>query len=125
MYASSRPRVNGAPECSRRRIDAGDETLRRRLFVSRRAVDLSGQEESRARGGSRASPQLGRLDEVVLDRVPGPQDHRVFEPGKCVDQLGLDLRREAHREAVDVDLVGVDPFRLEKDLVPLPIGEIA
>ena len=43
------------PATCRRRVDAGDQPLRRRLFVARRAVDLTREKESRRRGGSRAS----------------------------------------------------------------------
>ena len=40
-----------------------------------------------------------------------------------MDQLALDSAREAHRKTVHVDLVGVDPLRLEEDLVPFPMGK--
>ena len=67
--------------------------------------------------------QLGRLDEVVLDGVARPQHHGVFEARQRVHELGLHVARQAHREAVDVDLARVDPFRLEKNLVALLVGE--
>src|SRR5678815_2349483 len=51
-------------------------------------------------------------------------DHlRGLQPWQRADQLVLRLRGKAHRETVDVDLLDVKPFRLEKQLMSLPIGE--
>ena len=124
MYASSRPSVNGgSPPDRPRRVDAGDESLRRRLLVPRRAVDLPREEEPADSMRLERRLQLRRLHEVVLDRVARPQHHGVLEARQRVNELLLDLARQRHREAVDVDLVDVEAFRLEIDLVPLPVGE--
>ena len=106
-----------------RRIDAGHEALRRGLFVARRAVDLSGEKQPGDALRLERARQLGRLDEVVFDGVAGPQQHRVFEARQRVHEIRLHVARQAHREAVDVDLARVEPFRLEKNLVPLLVGE--
>src|SRR5690606_6322482 len=40
-----------------------------------------------------------------------------------MDDALLDVARQAHRAAVDVDLIDVDAFWLEEDLVALLVGE--
>ena len=70
-------------------------------------------------------PQLSWLDEVVFDGVAGTQHLGGFEPWQRVNQLALRFRRQAHREAVDVNLLDVQAFRLEKELVTLAIRESA
>ena len=121
MYASSRRELERRRAAARalRGVDAGDQSLRRRLLVAGRAVDLPGEKQPGDALRFEAPRQLGRLDEVVLDGVPGPQQHRVFQPGQRMNELRLHVARQAHREAVDVDFPRVEPFRLEKDLVPL------
>ena len=105
MYASSRRSSNGRLAArSQCRVDAGDDSLRRRLFVAGRAVDLAREKQSRDALRLERARQLRRLDEVVLDRVAGTQQHRVLEPRQRVNELGLHVARQAHRKPVDVDL---------------------
>ena len=106
-----------------RRIDSRKQTLSSGLFVSGRSVDLAGEKQPRQPLGLEASMQFGRLNEIVLDRVAWPHHYCVLEPRKRVHQLLLHGRRQAHRVAVDVDLVDVEPFGLEKQLVPLAMRE--
>ena len=40
-----------------------------------------------------------------------------------MNEIGLHVARQAHREAVDVDLARVEALRLEKDLMTLLVGE--
>jgi hypothetical protein len=40
-----------------------------------------------------------------------------------MDEIGLYITRQRHREPVDVDLARVNPFRFEKNLMPLLIRE--
>ena len=122
MYASSRPSVNAASASHRSSgVDPRHQTLRGRLLVTRRSVDLAREKETRHAVRLQAGPQLGRLDEVVFNRVAGPQHHRLFQPRQRMHEIVLDLRRKTHREAVDVDLVDVQTLRLEKNLVPLAV----
>ena len=124
MYASSRPSVNGVRASNAPRgVDAGHQSLRRGLFVSGRAVDLPGEEQPGDPMRFERRLQLRRLDEVVFDRIPGPQHRGVLEAGQRANDVVLDVARQRHRKAVDVDLVDVEPFRLEIDLVPLAIRE--
>ncbi len=50
-----------------------------------------------------------------------PEEDGLFEPGQRVDEGLLDVSREAHRVAVDVDLVDVQPLGLEEQLMPLAV----
>ena len=110
-------------ERTARGVDPRDKALRRGLFVPRCPVDLPGQEEAADPLGFEPPGELGRLDEVVLDGIAGPEHHRLFEARQGVHEIELHIPRQAHREAVDVDLARIDAFRLEEDLVPLLLGE--
>ena len=108
---------------SLRGVDPGDQPLGRRLLVAGGPVDLPGEKQAGHPVRLERRAQLGGLDEVVLDRVAGPHHHRAFEPGQRVHELLLNLRRETHRKPVHVDLVDVEPFGLEEDLVALAMRE--
>ena len=113
---SARPRASASAECG---VDPCDQTLRRGFLVPRRAVDLSGQEQPGDALGLETTGELGRLNEVVFDGVGGTKQHGVLETRERVHEVRLHLPRQAHREAVDVDLRRVESLRLEKDLVTL------
>ena len=106
-----------------RGVDTRDQSLRRGLFVARRAVDLAGEKQAGDPLGFERAIELGRLDEIVFHRIGVPQDRRVLEPRQRMHDRVLHVARQAHRQAVDVDLVDVQAFRLEKDLMPLPVGK--
>src|SRR6185312_17040189 len=55
-----------APELRQRRVGAGEEPLRRRLFVAGGAVDLPGEIEPAHALGLERRTQLARIAEVVL-----------------------------------------------------------
>src|SRR5262249_41639725 len=46
------------------------------------------------------------------------------EARQCMNQLFLHFPWQRHRESVDVNLIDVDAFGLEIDLMPFPIGEL-
>src|ERR1035437_6147917 len=54
---------------------------------------------------------------VVLDRVAGPQDVRVFQPLHGAHQRVLNVERQAGRNAIGVELVCGQTFWLKKNLV--------
>src|SRR5216683_361625 len=104
-------------------VYASHKTLGRGLFIARGPVDLAGEEEATNALGLEPPCKLSRLNEVVLDRVPGTQQHRVLEPGQCVYELLLDVAGHRHRKAIHVDFRCVHAFRLEENLVPLLVRE--
>jgi hypothetical protein len=63
--------------------------------------------------------KLARVDKVVLDRIAGPPHYRSLEPGDGLQQRLLHIARQRGQDAVRVDRVVVEPFRLKKNLVPL------
>src|SRR5690606_7228140 len=104
-------------------VDAGDDALRRRLFVAGGAVDLSGEKQPLDAPRLERRRKLARIDEVVLDRIAWPNHDGALEPRDGSKQRFLDLPRQRGRNPVRIDGRIVEPFRLEKNLVPLPIGE--
>jgi hypothetical protein len=48
---------------------------------------------------------------------------RALEPRQRVNKIVLNIPRERHREAVQVNLVDVYSFRLEVDLMTLAVRE--
>ncbi len=68
--------------------------------------------------------QFPRVDRVVLDRVSGPDHLRILKTRNRRDHRSLHIDRHAGRHPVDVNLVGIKPFRLEKDLMRLFVREL-
>ena len=85
MYASSRRSVNGGFASNRARgVDPGDEPLRRRFFVARRPVDLSGEKQSLDPMRLERGLQFGRLHEIVFNRISRlAASPRPREPGSA------------------------------------------
>ena len=101
-----------------RRVDARHESLGRRLFVAGRAVDLPGEKESRQRAwfpGDRVS-SVGWMKSYST-AYPGRSSDRVFQSRKRMNELRLNVARQTHREAVDVDFPRLDPLGFQKNLV--------
>ena len=67
--------------------------------------------------------QPGRLDEVVLHSISRSNDLAVFEPRERSDYVVLHRFGQRHRQPVDVDRLRLQAFRLEMQLVPLPVRE--
>jgi hypothetical protein len=60
---------------------------------------------------------------VVLDCVAGLDDLDLLEPCDAPHHGQLDILRQRSRDAVRVDRHIIEPFRLEKYLMPIPVGE--
>src|SRR5262249_57675104 len=67
--------------------------------------------------------EFARIHVVVLDGIAGPDDAGVLEPRDGRDQRELDLFRQRRRDAVRIDGRIVEPFRLEKNLMPVALPE--
>ena len=99
------------------RVHAGDQALAAGLLVARSAVDLAGQVQARDGLHLQRVVQFARVDRIVLDGVAGADHLGVLEPGNRRDHRRLHVDRHAGGHAVDVDFVGVEALRLQKDLV--------
>ena len=67
--------------------------------------------------------QLPRIHRVILDRVPGADHFGLLQSRNRCDHTRLHIDRHAGRHSVNVDLVCVEAFRLEEDLVRFLIGK--
>ena len=116
-----------APRCLvarlARRIDAGEQALRRRFLVTGRAIDLPGEEQAVDDLGFKARLQIARIEVVVLDGIARPRDVRALEALDRMHQRFLDVVRQRGRNAVRVDLVRVQTFRLDEHLMRGLLGE--
>src|SRR5262249_39409892 len=104
-------------------IQSRHQSLRCRLFVSGRSVDLAREKQAFDSLRFQRSMELGWLNKVVLDGISVPKNLRALETGQRTNNALLRLSRETHREAVDIDFVDVQPFRLKKDLMAFPMRE--
>src|SRR5687768_14151254 len=116
-------REGDGPSNTAGRVDARNQSLGRGFLVPGGAVDLPREEQAGDPVRFERRLQLGRLEEVVFNRIPGPQHRSVLESRHRANDGELHVAWQRHRKAVDVDLVDVDPFRLEVDLVTLAIRE--
>src|SRR4051794_21502768 len=106
-----------------RRVDAGNESLRGRLLISRCAVDLPGEKQPRDALRLETTIELGGLNKVVLHRISGTEHDGVLEAGKRAHEILLDIARQTHRKAVHVDFAGRNALGFEIDLVAFAIRE--
>ncbi len=106
-----------------RSIQTCEQTLCGRLLVSGRPVDLTGKEQASDRLGLEAGLQRTRVKVVVFDRVARSQDVRVLEAKHRVNGGQLNVKGQRGRDAVRIELVCGQPFRLEVDLVRRLVGK--
>ena len=104
-------------------VDAGKQALGRRLFIAGGAVDLAGKKQPADGAGFKAAFERARVKVVVLDGIAGPQNMGVFHAGHGAHQVVLDVKRQAGRDAVGVDLVRGQAFGLQKNLVAGLVGK--
>src|SRR3989475_3720986 len=98
-------------------VDAGHDALARCFLVARRPVDLTGKEEMLDALHLEPGRELSRRIVVVLDRVARPRHPGALETRDGVQELELHGDGQGSRQAVHVQLGGVEPLRLEEDLV--------
>jgi len=102
---------------------ACENSLRRGLFVAGSAVDLAGEKQSADELGLQTRMQVARIEVVVFDGVTGTRDVRVLEPSDGAHELELHIERQAGGNAVGIDLVRGESFRLDEDLMRVLVGE--
>src|SRR5713226_3916908 len=104
-------------------IDARDNSLAGGFLVSAGAVDLAGEEEAFNLLCLKRAFQFGGIDRIVFNGVAGTEHLRVLEAGNGFDDRELHVNRERGAHAVDVNLVRVHAFGLEKKLVRMLVGK--
>src|SRR5690606_4301956 len=67
--------------------------------------------------------EFARIDMVIFDGIAGAQDARLFEAGDARDERHLNLFGQRGRDAVRIDGVVVEAFRLEEDLMTVALAE--
>ena len=100
--------------CLPRRIQAGEQSLRRRLLVAGRAIDLAGKVQARNRLGLKRRLQVTRIEVVILNRIARLRDARFFKAANRSHESFLYISRQACRNAIRIDDVGRQPFGLDK-----------
>ncbi len=104
-------------------VDPGNQSLGRRLFVAGGAVNLAGKVKTTHAMRLERRAQRSRLNEVVFDGIPRSQHDGIFQARQRGHELLLNCSRKAHGKTVDVNLIGLYPFGLEENLVPLAMRE--
>ena len=99
-------------------VDPGHKALDRRLFIAGGAVELTGAVKPVDLPALQGGPQLGGIDAVVLNGIGAAGHLRLLQTGDGVQHLNLHVLRQGGGEALDVELLCVQPHGLHKELVP-------
>ena len=100
-----------------------DQPLRRGLFIARGAVDLARTIQARNGPQLQRSMQGARIDVIVFDRVARNFHHDMLQPMHGPKHVQLHVGGQRSADAVGIDQMRVEPFRLEEYLMAVPIGE--
>ena len=114
----------GSPFTPERGIDAGHDALAGGFFIPAGSVDLASKVEAFHALHAQAAIELGGVDRVVFDGISGAQHLGIFEAGDGTHDLPLHFHRQRGRHAVDVDLVRIQAFRFEEELMLRLVGEL-
>ena len=112
-----------APEQLERRVHARNKALHRRLLIAGRAVELPRPVEAGHFLGLQRRQQLRRVDAVIFDRIGTAGHLRVLESRQRVQHLDLHILRQGGGEALNVELLRVEPHRFDEQLVARLVGE--
>ena len=112
-----------APEYPERRVDARDEALHRRLLISGGAVELPRAVQAGYFFALKRRVKLRRVDAVIFYRVGAAGHFGPLQAGDSVQHLDLHLFGQRRGEALDIQLLRVEPHRLDKELVPRFVGK--
>ena len=104
-------------------VDARHEPLCRGLLVTRRAVDLSGEEKTPHGLRFERMVQLRGRKIVVFDGIARAVDLQMLETADAVQRLPLHFPGQRRREAVQVVFVCRAALGFEEELVLLLAGE--
>ena len=116
------PQNDGIFAAERERgVQACDQSLRRRLFVAARAVDLPRGVKVFHLFEFQRGKEVERVDGVVLDGVGIAHDLAVFQPLDRVVHFLLYLVRQGSGHALHVNFVRVRALGFQKELVAVLI----
>src|SRR5689334_22498254 len=106
-----------------RRTHAGEKPLRRSLLVSRRSVNLSCEKETRRAANLQRPGQATGIEVVILDGIARADDLHAVQSGNGPKERRLNVGRQRRGHAIWIDRMVIQAFRLEKDLVAVPVAE--
>ena len=112
-------------ECAsgRRGVCTCGDTLRRSLFITRRAVNLTGKEQSAKILMLKRCREPAWVAVAILDRIAGFDDLGALKALDRAQERQLRLPRERRRNAVGIDDSVVETLGFEEDLMPVAIAE--
>ena len=119
--AIQRSRLASKDSC--RRVHARYQPLRGSFFVAGGAVDLPRTPQPRHIPQFQAWPQGARIDVIVFDRIAGYHHLDGLKPFHAPHHRKLDFAGQRRADAIGIDEVRVQPFGLQENLVPIPIGK--
>ena len=106
-----------------RGIDAGDQPLGRRFFITGRAVELSGAEKAGEVLELQRRRQRRRVHTVILDGVRRADDLDVLQARDGLQKRQLHIFGQGRGKPLQIELLRVQPAGLDEDLVPLLFRE--
>ena len=107
----------------KRRVYAGDESLRRRLLVTGGAVELTGAVKTAYLLETERVVELGRIYAVVFYRVGVAHYHRVLKAREGVEHLLLNVGGKRRGKALQIKLLRVLAERLDEKLMAALVRE--
>ena len=99
------------------RVDARHKSLRRGFLISRRTVDLAGQEKVFDPLRLQRRTQQRGVEVVVFHGVSRAEDLDILEPPDGMERPKLHIQRQRGGETLQVVFVGPAAFRLQEKLV--------
>mgnify|MGYP001851183347 CR=1 FL=1 len=106
-----------------RRVQPRNQSLRRRLFVAARAVDLPRGVQSFHLLEFEGGEHVQRVDAVVFDGVGVSHDLAMFQPLHRAVHLLLQIVGERGGKPLHIHFGGVRALGFEEELVPLLVGK--
>ena len=104
-------------------VETGQKPLRRSLFVTGGAVDLASEKQPAQTFRFQCRLQFARIDAIIFDRVTRTDELGLLQSGNGRDQSVLHVFRQRCRNAVRINGVVVESFRLEKNLMAVAFAE--
>jgi hypothetical protein len=97
--------------------------LRRRLFISGRAIDLARAIEARNRADLQIAGQSARIDVVIFHGITRHDHLNALQPLHAPQHGQLNVFGQRCADPVRIDQMGAQTFRLEKHLMAFAITE--